>query len=166
MSRTITHPSALATHSEALTARSNELSIALNAALTDRAPIDDALARLRALVPDVRTVRSLVDGREPPTEKRTVGRFGYGEDEEDENERARMRDGFVGRVTRVWETSERVGGKVRRLDGRVGRVREAVDRLGEVVELKVSLDRAVTTYSGKRCTYKLLEAPCRTSALR
>ena len=138
MSRTIIRPSELATHSEALTTRSNELSIALNAALTDRAPIDDAVARLRALVPDVRKVRGLVDGQEPKT--RNAGRFGYVQDDSaiEEDDRRRMRDGFVGRVSRVWETSERVGGKVRRLDGRVGRVREAVDRLGEVVEFKVS----------------------------
>jgi hypothetical protein len=35
-------------------------------------------------------------------------------------------------------TSERIGGKVARLDGRMGRVREAVARVGEVMELKVS----------------------------
>lgn len=156
MSRTITRPAALATHADALAARSNELSIALNAALTDRAPVDDALARLRALVPDVRHVRSLVDGAEPPRDKRAAGRFGYGDDEDDEDERARLRDGFVGRVARVWETSERVGGKVRRLDGRVGRVREAVDRLGQVVEFKVSLRRS--SHSLQRET--LLEARC------
>jgi len=38
----------------------------------------------------------------------------------------------------VWETSERVGGKVKRLDEEVGRVREATDIVTEVLELKVS----------------------------
>ncbi|GHJ84675.1 hypothetical protein NliqN6_1077 [Naganishia liquefaciens] len=144
MSRTIIHPSALATHADALSTRSNELSIALNAALTDRAQIDDALARLRALVTDVRSVRGLVDGVETPYQMKGggLGKFGYGDEEDEEAEedaRRRTREGVVGRVARVWETSERVGGKVRRLDGRVERVREAVDRLGEVVEFKNAL---------------------------
>jgi hypothetical protein len=46
--------------------------------------------------------------------------------------------GLVERVTRVWETSERVGGKVRRLDEEISRVREATDIVTEVLELKVS----------------------------
>lgn len=45
--------------------------------------------------------------------------------------------GLVQRVERVWDTSERVGGKVRRLDEEVGRVREATDVVTEVLELKV-----------------------------
>nr|XP_019000435.1 uncharacterized protein I203_06849 [Kwoniella mangroviensis CBS 8507]OCF63896.1 hypothetical protein I203_06849 [Kwoniella mangroviensis CBS 8507] len=48
-------------------------------------------------------------------------------------------DGSRKRVTRVWETSERVGGKVRRLDEEVGRVREATDIVTEVLELKNAL---------------------------
>lgn len=47
--------------------------------------------------------------------------------------------GLVERVRRVWETSERVGGKVRRLDEEIGRVREAMDIVTEVLELKVGL---------------------------
>jgi hypothetical protein len=46
--------------------------------------------------------------------------------------------GMVERVRKVWETSERVGGKVRRLDEEVSRVREATEVVTEVLELKVS----------------------------
>lgn len=48
-------------------------------------------------------------------------------------------DGLVSRINRVWETSERVGGKVRKLDDEIGRVREAADVVTEVLELKNSL---------------------------
>jgi hypothetical protein len=48
-------------------------------------------------------------------------------------------DGLVARVSRVWETSERVGGKVRKLDDEIGRVREAADVVTEVLELKNAL---------------------------
>jgi hypothetical protein len=51
-------------------------------------------------------------------------------------------EGLVERVRKVWDTSERVGGKVRRLDEEVGRVKEATDIVTEVLELKV----------GDRCT--------------
>jgi hypothetical protein len=46
-------------------------------------------------------------------------------------------EGLVERVRKVWDTSERVGGKVRRLDEEVGRVKEATDIVTEVLELKV-----------------------------
>lgn len=46
-------------------------------------------------------------------------------------------EGLVERVRKVWETSERVGGKVRRLDVEVGRVKESVDIVSEVIDLKV-----------------------------
>jgi hypothetical protein len=53
--------------------------------------------------------------------------------------------GLVERVTRVWETSERVGGKVRRLDEEISRVREATDIVTEVLELKVSDKKCTAT---------------------
>lgn len=46
-------------------------------------------------------------------------------------------EGLLERVRKVWETSERVGGKVRRLDVEVGRVKESVDIVSEVIDLKV-----------------------------
>jgi predicted nuclease with TOPRIM domain len=48
-------------------------------------------------------------------------------------------EGLVSRVSRVYETSERVGGKVRRLDEEIGRVRQSADVVTEVLELKNSL---------------------------
>lgn len=61
---------------------------------------------------------------------------GLGIQETDDSDVA---DGLVSRVSRVWETSERVGGKVRKLDDEIGRVREAADVVTEVLELKNSL---------------------------
>jgi hypothetical protein len=136
MSRTLTSPSSLPTHAENLTTRTNELSIHLAQSINARAPLDDALKKLQALVPEVVRLRGLVDGREPTNG--LIGRFGYAQDTEDDEHAVRTRLGVVGRVGEVFGTSERVGGKVRLLDGRVGRVREAVERVGEVMEFKVS----------------------------
>lgn len=136
MSRTLTSPSSLPTHAENLTTRTNELSISLAQSINARAPLDDALKKLQALVPEVVRLRGLVDGREPTNG--LIGRFGYAQDTEDDEHAVRTRLGVVGRVGDVFGTSERVGGKVRLLDGRVGRVREAVERVGEVMEFKVS----------------------------
>lgn len=47
--------------------------------------------------------------------------------------------GLVNRVTRVWCTSERVGGKVQKLDNEVSRVKESAERVSEVLELKLAL---------------------------
>ncbi|KAJ9115203.1 hypothetical protein QFC20_001070 [Naganishia adeliensis] len=156
MARQLTHPSALATHSEHLTTRSNELSIALNSAISDHATVDDAVHKLRTLVPDVIRLRGLVDGRD--IQKGVVGRFGYAQDVEEDEEVLKARLGVVGRVGEVFGTSERVGGKVRRLDGRLGRVREAVARVGEVMEFKresspseaEKLSRAKREYTAER----------------
>lgn len=46
---------------------------------------------------------------------------------------------MVGRIGKVNEIAERIGGKVRGLDEELLRVREAGERLNEVMELKVSL---------------------------
>lgn len=46
-------------------------------------------------------------------------------------------EGLLERVRKVWEISERVGGKVRRLDVEVGRVKEFVDIVFEVIDFKV-----------------------------
>lgn len=50
-------------------------------------------------------------------------------------------EGLVGRIGKVNEIAERIGGKVRGLDEELLRVREAGERLNEVMELKVSLYR-------------------------
>ncbi|KAJ9115022.1 hypothetical protein QFC22_005350 [Naganishia vaughanmartiniae] len=135
MARAITEPTQLLTHQSALADRSNELSIALNARLTERDTVDVAVGRLRALVPRVKGVRESVDGRPKEEDGGILGlrgtRNGGGEDEDGERQ-----GGLVERVGKVYETSERIGGKVARLDGRMNRVREAVGRVGEVMELK------------------------------
>lgn len=155
MSRTLTHPSALSAHSDSLSTRTNQLSLALSQSITARAPLDDALGRLRALVPEVARLRALVDGDgEAQGQGGTLkDAWGYDDAHEQEEEdqalrlrRGARRAGLVGRVSAVYETSESVGGKVRVLDARVGRVRHAVEIVGEVIEFKVSLgvrDRGV-----------------------
>ncbi|KAI5454395.1 Golgi transport complex subunit 4, variant 2 [Naganishia albida] len=148
MSRTLTHPSALSAHSDSLSTRTNQLSLALSQSITARAPLDDALGRLRALVPEVARLRALVDGDgEAQGQGETVNdAWGYDDAHEEEEEdqalrlrRGARRAGLVGRVSAVYETSESVGGKVRVLDARVGRVRHAVETVGDVIEFKTAL---------------------------
>ncbi|KAJ9104524.1 hypothetical protein QFC21_002020 [Naganishia friedmannii] len=135
MARNITDPTQLLTHQSVLADRSNELSIALNARLTERDTVDRAVGRLRALVPRVSSVRESVDGRVKEEDGGVLGLQGTWNVTKGEREEERE-GGLVERVGKVYETSERIGGKVARLDGRMNRVREAVGRVGEVMELK------------------------------
>lgn len=128
-----------------LTARENEVSLELDAIIARRSNLDESTARLKALVPKIKNLSYEVNGRQdvqaPTTvlfpradraqdSDNAVSEDDYGNDiEEDE--------GLVERVTRVWTTSERVGGKVRKLDVEVSRMKEALERVNEVLELKV-----------------------------
>nr|XP_018267044.1 uncharacterized protein I303_01027 [Kwoniella dejecticola CBS 10117]OBR89202.1 hypothetical protein I303_01027 [Kwoniella dejecticola CBS 10117] len=133
--RTITHPDQLAAQLALLTKRETELSLSLNALVSDRAQIDDALSRLKSLGSEVSNLAAEVDGRRAGSSNpKGLGLQSNGFDMYDGSD-----DGLVSRVTKVWETSERVGGKVRRLDEEVGRVREATDIVTEVLELKNAL---------------------------
>ncbi|WVR05978.1 hypothetical protein IAU60_003006 [Kwoniella sp. DSM 27419] len=137
--RAITNPEQIAAQLALLTRRESELSLSLNALVADRAQIDQALTRLSELGSEVGHLASEVDG--VPSRNTAFGVFkglglqtnGHGEEGED------MSEGLLDRVSRVWETSERVGGKVRRLDDEIGRVREATDIVTEVLELKNAL---------------------------
>lgn len=64
-------------------------------------------------------------------------------------------EGLVGRIGKVNEIAERIGGKVRGLDEELLRVREAGERLNEVMELKVrttrATDKAKKGEGGRRC---------------
>lgn len=109
----------------------------MNALISDTAKIDGALGSLKDLSHDVEHIAEEVDGRLTSSNGALglaaadgISTFGGLEDHDE--------GGLVGRVSRVWETSERVGGKVRRLDDEVGRVRQAADIVTEVIELKVS----------------------------
>ncbi|GMK54850.1 hypothetical protein CspeluHIS016_0114360 [Cutaneotrichosporon spelunceum] len=162
--RDITDPEQIAAQLALLTRREADLTLALNALIADRTQVDGGLTHLRGLTDDVDSLSSEVDGRVPrystPTRKGRVSALspsphslpragspysspaprihmsslglGIQDDADDE-------DGLVARVSRVWETSERVGGKVRKLDDEIGRVREAADVVTEVLELKSAL---------------------------
>jgi hypothetical protein len=52
------------------------------------------------------------------------------------------------KVSSTAKTAARVGGKVRSLDEEMGRVREAGDRVGQVMELKVTLQSPSCLNSG------------------
>ncbi|WWC99798.1 hypothetical protein V866_006706 [Kwoniella sp. B9012] len=133
--RAITHPDQIAAQLALLTKREAELSLSLNALVADRAQIDSALSRLRELGSEVGSLAAEVDGsRSVYPNSEGLGLQSNGHDMYDGPD-----EGLVERVTRVWETSERVGGKVRRLDEEVGRVREATDIVTEVLELKNAL---------------------------
>lgn len=141
--RSLTSPSQITHQLSLLTKREADLSLELNALVSDRRNIDTALARLRHLGSQVASLASEVDGTGGgPSRSRGLngGSAGYFDDEEGEDE------GLVERVRRVWETSERVGGKVRRLDEEIGRVREATDIVTEVLELKVSPSVHIRTW--------------------
>ncbi|WVQ62081.1 uncharacterized protein L199_000216 [Kwoniella botswanensis] len=133
--RAITHPEQIAAQLALLTKREAELSLSLNALVADRAQIDSALSRLRELGSGVGSLAAEVDGsRTVYPNSKGLGLQSNGHDIYDGPD-----EGLVERVTRVWETSERVGGKVRRLDEEVGRVREATEIVTEVLELKNAL---------------------------
>jgi hypothetical protein len=146
-------PRTLRTHSEIqqhlalLTARENQLSVALNEIISNRTGIDESIKRLNALVPKVQHLELEVNGRNDnknnhhhssrnsfaSPEQQRPAVFGDSDDDSDEDND----EGLVERVRRVWITSERVGGKVRKLDDEVGRIKEASERVQEVLELKV-----------------------------
>ncbi|KAK8866022.1 hypothetical protein IAR55_001173 [Kwoniella newhampshirensis] len=137
--RAITHPDQITAQLALLTRREAELSLSLNALVADRAQIDGALGHLKHLGTEVEKLASQVDGSRGNAlftnhYPRGLGLQPNGQDLYEEED-----EGLVERVRRVWETSERVGGKVRRLDEEVGRVREATDIVTEVLELKNAL---------------------------
>ncbi|WVQ85236.1 hypothetical protein IAT38_007401 [Cryptococcus sp. DSM 104549] len=145
--RAITHPSQISAQLALLTRREAELSLSLNALVADRAQVDGALGRLRELGEEVGELVREVDGRLAGGAGgggRGAGVFGgqtqglgfqpNGHDVMEEED-----EGLVERVRKVWDTSERVGGKVRRLDEEVGRVKESTDIVTEVLELKNAL---------------------------
>ncbi|ORX36086.1 COG4 transport protein-domain-containing protein [Kockovaella imperatae] len=137
--RSITSPDQIAAQLALLSKREADLTLALNTLISDRSAIDGTISQLQRLGLRVRDLSVEVDG---PSEARGLGlenatSNGYGDDE----------SGLVERVRRVWETSERVGGKVRRLDEEVGRVREATDVVTEVLELKNALQTLASAMS-------------------
>ena len=134
--RSITSPDQIAAQLAVLSKRESELSIALNNLVSDRSSIENALSHLEELGTDIHQISLDVDGPSMPGLGLHNGLDMYGDTVE---------GGLVERVRRVWETSERVGGKVRRLDEEVGRVREATDIVTEVLELKVRRGAWVNT---------------------
>ncbi|KIR52823.1 hypothetical protein I315_04686 [Cryptococcus gattii Ru294] len=134
--REITTPQQIGTQLALLTKRQAELSLSLNALVADREDIDESLEHLTILGQRVEQLLQEVDGRNGPThgQPRGLGFQPNGHEVYEEED-----EGLLERVRRVWETSERVGGKVRRLDVEVGRVKESADIVSEVIDLKNSL---------------------------
>ncbi|KIR35473.1 hypothetical protein I352_01748 [Cryptococcus deuterogattii MMRL2647] len=134
--REITSVQQIGTQLTLLTKRQAELSLSLNALVADREDIDESLEHLTILGQRVERLLQEVDGRNGPThgQPRGLGFQPNGHDVYEEED-----EGLLERVRRVWETSERVGGKVRRLDVEVGRVKESADIVSEVIDLKNSL---------------------------
>lgn len=132
--REITSPQQIGTQLALLTKRQAELSLSLNALVADREDIDESLEHLTILGQRVEQLLQEVDGRNGPThgQPRGLGFQPNGHEVYEEED-----EGLLERVRRVWETSERVGGKVRRLDVEVGRVKESADIVSEVIDLKV-----------------------------
>ncbi|TXT06172.1 hypothetical protein VHUM_03645 [Vanrija humicola] len=146
--RDITDASQIAAQLALLTRREADLTLALNALIADRTQVDGALERLSQLTTDVDALSIEVDGvasgssrpvngHALPGQQPRISSRGLGLQNADEFDDGT--DGLVSRVNRVWETSERVGGKVRKLDDEIGRVREAADVVTEVLELKNAL---------------------------
>jgi hypothetical protein len=127
-------------HLALLTRRENELSVALDEVLNDRTKLDASISRLAALSPKVRDLARQVDGESlssyagDESNRQLLPVFDEFSDDGSDAEEL----GLVERVRKVWVTSERVGGKVRKLDVEVSRVKEASERVQEVLELKVS----------------------------
>ncbi|KAL7411046.1 COG4 transport protein-domain-containing protein [Mrakia frigida] len=118
------HPRSLLTpallpHLATLQSLESSLSQDLHALLSDRSTLDTAHTQLRKLLPRIQAVEGEVSG---------INQHGGGE------------EGLVGRIGKVNEIAERIGGKVRGLDEELLRVREAGERLNEVMELKTSLE--------------------------
>lgn len=156
--RDITEPEQIAAQLALLTRREADLTLALNALISDRSQVDGALLHLGELSGQVDALSREVDGvgvparplaqlrsPTPGTPRRgdtprggsPFPQIGLGIQNGDEGLLLDDTEGLVARVNRVWETSERVGGKVRKLDDEIGRVREATDVVTEVLELKV-----------------------------
>lgn len=136
----LTAPQEISARLALIAKKESDLTLALNALISDRSHIDNALSRLRIVGTRVGRLASEVDGQQPVNGEGSVPPFGASsrglgwQDVEGET----TGEGLVERIRRVWETSERVGGKVRKLDTEIGRVKEAVDIVTEVMELKVS----------------------------
>ena len=124
--RNITSPAQIASQLALLSKREADLTLALNTLISDRSAIDGTVSKLHKLGLRVQNLSEEVDG---PSRSTGLGLVGSGHVDDE--------SGLVERVRMVWETSERVGGKVRRLDEEVGRIREATDIVTEVLELKV-----------------------------
>ena len=90
----------------ALEDEETQVSSSLSAMLSSKDAIDEALARLRSLEPQLNALQ---------TESTLL----------------------ISKVSSTAETAKRVGGRVRLLDEEMRRVREAAERVGQVVELKV-----------------------------
>lgn len=132
--RSITSPEQITAQLAILAQRESELSIALNALVSDRSSIENAIGHLQDLGEDIHALSLDVNG---PSSSSGLGlQNGHGQGDLQFEEGS-----LVERVRRVWDTSERVGGKVRRLDEEVGRVRESTDIVTEVLELKVCATR-------------------------
>lgn len=144
--RDITDPAQIAAQLSLLSRKQQDLSLALNALVSDRAQIESAFARLENLSIKADQLSADIDGsttstttKQPQIQLNGNGALGLssrglGQQNGDFEE---VDEGLVERIRKVWDTSERVGGKVRRLDEEVGRVREATDIVTEVLELKV-----------------------------
>ncbi len=137
--RSLTTTSQLHAHLASLTARESELTSALNDLVSNRDTLDSAITRLQSLIPQIQEITIEVDGRPAhPGLEAPYGAWTHSHSTtEMEMEQPIGEEGLVDRVSRVWETSERVGGKVRKLDTEVSRVREAAERVTAVLELKV-----------------------------
>ncbi|ORY33702.1 COG4 transport protein-domain-containing protein [Naematelia encephala] len=130
--RLITDPLQITAQLALLSKRESDLTLALNSLVADRSQIDGAVTHLRELGSEVGHLLAEVEGTHGGSS--TGLGLTNGDVFLDGGE-----EGLVERVRRVWETSERVGGKVRKLDEEVSRVREATDIVTEVLELKNAL---------------------------
>jgi len=141
--REIVDPSQIAAQLSLLSRKQQDLSSALNALVSDRAQIESAFSRLENLSLKAGRLSNEIDGTGPKFQNGVLGLTTRGLGQQNADFEDQPDEGLVERVRKVWDTSERVGGKVRRLDEEVGRVKEATDIVTEVLELKVS-HRAVS----------------------
>jgi hypothetical protein len=149
--REITDPSQITAQLSLLSRKQQDLSSALNALVSDRAQIESAFSRLENLSLKAGRLSHEIDGSGPKFAGGMLGLTTRGLGQQNADfEDMEVDEGLVERVRKVWDTSERVGGKVRRLDEEVGRVKEATDIVTEVLELKVG------TGSGKVAWVALL----------
>ena len=136
--REITDPSQITAQLSLLSRKQQDLSSALNALVSDRAQIESAFSRLENLSLRAGRLSNEIDGSGPKFAGGMLGLTTRGLGQQNADfEDMEVDEGLVERVRKVWDTSERVGGKVRRLDEEVGRVKEATDIVTEVLDLKV-----------------------------